>query len=46
MLEPEALRIELERPRVAVGQGRLDLPTREIDAFGAGVEERSDALHQ
>ena len=45
-LEAQALRVELERPRIALGERRLDLVARKAGPFGAGVEERMDTLHE
>jgi hypothetical protein len=46
VLEAHALGLELERPRIALGQGRLDLFSRQAGACVAGIQERANSLHE
>ena len=46
VLEAQALRVERERPCVALGQGRLDLVSREASSRSARVDQRLDTLQE
>ena len=46
VLQPEALRLQLEGPRIALREGRLDLVSRQAGALRARVEERADPMHE